>query len=97
MSGNAFAVSQTQLTSATKKEASYTNASSKQQFFEEVSEVTISSQQTEEPNYPFLLFYEGVDNYTIAQQLPSFSVASVPHRDVKKQLTQHLFPFHFFW
>lgn len=97
VSGHAFAASQAQITSTTKKDASYSDASSKQQFFEEVSEVSISFQQTEEPNYPFLLFYQTVENYSVTQQVAEVSIASIPQRDVRKQLEQQLFPFHFFW
>ncbi len=97
VSGHAFAASQAQLTSTTKKDASYSDTSSKQQFFEEVSEITISFQQTEKPTYPFFLFYQTVENYSVTQQASEVVVASLPQRDVRKQLAQQLFPFHFFW
>lgn len=97
VSGHAFAISQTQLPSTTKKDASYSDASSKQQFFEEVSEVTISFQQTEEPTYSFFLSYQTVENFSVTQEISSVTIASLPQRDVRKQLEQQLFPFHFFW
>jgi len=97
VSGNLFAASQAQLPSTTQKDANYSDASSKQQFFEEVSEVSISFQQTEEPTYPFFLFYQTVENYSVTQQVAGVTIASIPQRDVRKQLEQQLFPFHFFW
>lgn len=95
VSGNAFAVSEKEPLS--KKESNIIQKTSDKHFFEEVSVVEIPFQHAEEFAHPFLLFFTGVDTYKFYKHTPLLSHTFLPKRDVKKQLDQYIFPFHFFW
>ncbi|PVW15101.1 hypothetical protein [Marixanthomonas spongiae] len=100
VSGQTFAAPNTQVATNSTNSTSYSvENSSKQQFFEEVAEITVSYEQTDEPVYPLPLFYtKAAANDAVAYYIPSVTAATSLHfRDVKKQLEQQLFPFHFFW
>ena len=95
VSGNAFAVSETQVVS--QKQSNVTQKTGKQQFFEEISVVEISYQQAEEFSNPLIAFYTSVDTQAFYNNTPTCICTFLPPRDVKKQLEQQVFPFHFFW